>query len=254
MKGLMITGTDTGVGKTVVTAGLARLLTDSGYRVGVMKPVETGWRGAPGRFSPDARLLAEAARVDDPAEQVAPYVYPEPLAPMAAARRAGRPVELKRIDAAWGRLQHYDWGLVETAGGVSVPLAPGLDYAGLARHWKLPLLVVARPDLGTLNHTFLTIDYARRCGLRVLGVVICRFPNRPDIAQRTNPGMIEELCGVPVLGLVPRRPAIRSAVEAAKAVEESRMLPALLRYYDISFVTEAEAQSTAFGHTSSDAL
>lgn len=148
MKGLMITGTDTGIGKTVVAAGLARLLADSGYRVGVMKPVETGWRGAPGRYPPDVRLLVEAARVDDPPEQVAPYAYPEPLAPLVAARRAGRPVDLGRIDAAWKRLQQRDWGLVETAGGLSVPLAPGLDYAGLARHWNLPLVVVARPHLG----------------------------------------------------------------------------------------------------------
>ncbi|SHL09087.1 dethiobiotin synthase [Rhodothermus profundi] len=231
MNGLLITGTDTGVGKTVVGAGLARLLRDAGYQVGVLKPVETGWEGSPDDWPPDARMLAEGARVNDPPAQVVPCVYAEPLAPLVAARRAGRPVDLDRIEAAWQRLQNRDWVLVETAGGLSVPLTEHLDYAGLAARWRLPVLVVARPGLGTLNHTFLTVHYARSQGLPVVGVVLCGYPEHPDVATRTNPAMIEELCHVPVLGRIPRRPAIRSADEAASAVAEGMTLDALLTRY-----------------------
>lgn len=234
MNGLLITGTDTGVGKTVVAAGLARLLHEAGYRVGVLKPVETGWEGPPRSWPPDARMLAEGARVEDPPEQVAPCVYPDPLAPLVAARRANRPVELDRIEAAWRQLRDRDWVLVETAGGLSVPLTDTLDYAGLAARWKLPVLVVSRPSLGTLNHTFLTVHYARSQGLPVLGVVLCGYPQQPDLAEQTNPPMIEEMCRVPVLGRVPRRPAITSADEAAAAVSEGLPLEMFLaRYHEL---------------------
>ncbi len=232
MNGLLVTGTDTGVGKTVVASGLARLLREAGYRVGVLKPVETGWEGPPGSWPPDARMLAEGARVDDPPEQVAPCVYAKPLAPLVAARRAGRPVDLDRIEAAWRRLQDRDWVLVETAGGLSVPLTDTLDYVGLAVRWKLPVLVVSRPGLGTLNHTFLTVHYARSRGLPVVGVVLCGYPKQPDVAEQTNPAIIEEMCHVPVLGRVPRRPAITSADEAAAAVAEGLRLETFLARYE----------------------
>ncbi len=231
MNGLLITGTDTGVGKTVVASGLARLLREAGYRVGVLKPVETGWEGPPGSWPPDARMLAEGACVDDPPEQVVPCVYAEPLAPLVAARRANRPVDLNRIEAAWQQLQDRDWVLVETAGGLSVPLTDTLDYAGLAARWKLPVLVVARPGLGTLNHTFLTVHYARSRGLPVVGVVICGYPSHPNVAEQTNPAMIEAMCHVPVLGRVPRRPTLTSADEAAAAVAEGLPLEAFLNRY-----------------------
>jgi dethiobiotin synthetase len=232
MNRLLVTGTDTGVGKTVVASGLARLLHEAGYRMGVLKPVETGWEGPPGSWSPDARMLAEGARVDDLPEQVAPCVYAEPLAPLVAARRAGRPVDLGRIEAAWQRLQDRDWVLVETAGGLAVPLTDTLDYAGLAVRWQLPVLVVSRPGLGTLNHTFLTVYYARSRGLPVVGVVLCGYPEQPNIAEQTNPAMIEAMCHVPVLGRVPRRPAITSAGEAAEAVAEGLQLESLLKRYE----------------------
>lgn len=231
MNALLVTGTDTGVGKTVVAAGLARLLWEAGYRVGVLKPVETGWDGPRGSWPPDAQMLAQAARVEDLPEHVAPCVYAEPLAPLVAARRAGQPVALNRIEAAWERLQDRDWVLVETAGGLSVPLTDTLDYAGLAARWKLPVLVVARPGLGTLNHTFLTIHYARSCGLTVIGVVICGYPAQPDLAAQTNPAMIEEMCRTPVLGCVPQRPTITSAEEAAAAVAQGLHLKTFLARY-----------------------
>lgn len=231
MRGLLITGTDTGVGKTVVGCGLARMLRNKGYSVGVLKPVETGWDGPPGSWPPDARMLAEGAQVDDPPQLVAPCVYRQPLAPLVAARLSGRPVDLEKIEAAWRALQNRDWVLVETAGGLSVPVTEKLDWAALAARWQLPVLVVARPTLGTINHTFLTVHYARSWSLPVVGVVICGYPDRPDLAERTNPQIIEEWCQVPVLGIIPYCPGLSTAKQAIEAVAAGLSLDVFLRYY-----------------------
>ncbi len=218
--GLFVTGTDTGVGKTVVAAGLARLLADRGIDVGVMKPVETGWLGPPDALPSDALMLAEAARTTDPVEDIVPFVYDEPLAPLVAARRSGRPVEPERIVAAYQRLrERHELMIVEGAGGLSVPLTEDLTMAGLAARIGLPVIVVVRPALGTLNHSFLTVAYARSMSLSVAGLIICGSdPSTTDAAELTNPQLLEELCEVPVLGLVPRAPLITTPNEAAAAV------------------------------------
>lgn len=239
MRGLFVTGTDTGVGKTVVTAGLARLLGDEGISVGVMKPVETGHAEDDG-WPADAGFLALAARTDDPRERVVPFVYAEPLAPLVAARRGGRAVDLAKIDAAAAAIAaRHDLILVEGAGGISVPITEGTDMAGLALRLGLPLLVVARPDLGTLNHTFLTVRYARARGLRVVGVVLCGGRgDAAEVAERTNPPMIEEMCGAPVLGIVPRFGMI-SGPERAKEAVAAALAPARI----LSLVDETEGSA-----------
>ncbi|KXB97788.1 MAG: dethiobiotin synthase [Chlorobi bacterium NICIL-2] len=223
MRGCFVTGTDTGVGKTVVAAGLARLLVERGHRVGVMKPIETGCEAASGGELPhDGRLLAEAAGIQDDRQWVVPCRYSEPLAPLVAARREGRAVDFEAIWRAWEHLKtHYEWALVEGAGGLSVPISPKYTMADLARELDLPVLIVARPVLGTLNHTYLTVHYARSKGLSVVGIVISGYDaNTADVAERTNPEMLEELCELPVLGCVPRRATIETAEEAARAVSE----------------------------------
>lgn len=225
---LFVTGTDTGVGKTVVTAGLARLLADAGVNVGVMKPAETGHEqaggGAPSSWPADAGMLKEAARSDDPLEDVVPFIYREPLAPLVAARREDRPVAPDVLDAAFGRLRaRHDVLLVEGAGGIEVPLTDELTMGGLASRWKLPILIVCRPNLGTLNHTALTVRAARDQGLRIAGLVICGATEDPDVAERTNPAMLEELTGVSLLAQVPHRPEIGSPRQAAAALADGGM-------------------------------
>ena len=217
MRGLFVTGTDTGVGKTVVTAGLARALSDRGVRVGVLKPVETD---CPTGVEPaDGALLAAAARIPGGADAVVPVRYAEPLAPLVAARRENRPVDLAAIDAAFAQVTaDSEFVLVEGAGGISVPITDDLDMAGLAARFGLPVLIVARPDLATLNHTFLTVAYARSRGLAVRGIVLSGGRGEEaDVAERTNRSMLEEQCGVPVLGMVPRLAepvTVRAAADA----------------------------------------
>ncbi|MEI6306350.1 MAG: dethiobiotin synthase, partial [Deltaproteobacteria bacterium] len=153
-RGIFITGTDTGVGKSIVAATLARLLCLNGVNVGVMKPVTAGCREDYGRLvSDDAMLLCKAAGVNY-CEDIAPYRLKEPLAPAEAARIDGLRIDFSKILEAYGRLSsEHDFMIVEGVGGLMVPLAGGLLVADLARELALKLLVVARPDLGTINHT-----------------------------------------------------------------------------------------------------
>lgn len=205
-KGIFITGTDTGVGKTIVTAALARLLRMRGVKVGVMKPVTSGCREVEGALvSDDALLMCQAAAIPCGSD-VAPYLLREPLAPAEAAKIDGVRIEFARIRESFDRLADvYDFVLVEGAGGLMVPLAGGFLMADLARELDLPLLVVARPGLGTINHTVLTCFSAQQMGIPVSGVIISDFPAEPGLAERSAPHHIGSLCGAPVLGIWPHQ-------------------------------------------------
>lgn len=203
-KGIFITGTDTGVGKTVFSATLARLLRDKGVNVGVMKPVTTGCHERDGRLvSDDAELLAWGAGIQV-TQDVAPYLLKEPIAPSAAAEMENVKIEFSRLLAAYHRLaEEFDFVIVEGAGGLMVPLAGGLMVADLVKLLALPLLVVARPNLGTINHTILTCFVAKELGLDVRGTIINNFPAIPDSAESTAPHLIDSLSGVPLLARLP---------------------------------------------------
>ncbi len=203
-EGIFITGTDTGVGKTVVSTALALLLRQRGCRVGVMKPVTSGCIERDGRLvSEDAETLAAGAGIAV-SDEVAPYLLREPVAPSVAAEKEGVRIEFSRILAAYHRLaDSYDFVIVEGAGGLMVPLTGGLLIADLVKLLSLPLLVVARPDLGTVNHTLLTCFAARHLDLEVRGIVVNGYPEHPGLAEATAPHMIDSLSGAPLLGRFP---------------------------------------------------
>lgn len=205
-RGIFVTGTDTGVGKTIVAATLARLLRINGVKVGVMKPVTSGCRVVAGKpVSDDAMLLSQAAGTGL-SEDVAPYCLREALAPAEAAKIDGIRIDFSAIKEAFVRLaSSYDYVIVEGAGGLMVPLSGGLLVADLARQLELPLLVVARPGLGTINHTVLTCFAAQQMGLQVAGVIINGMPEQPGLAEKSAPHQIGSLCGAPVLGIWPQR-------------------------------------------------
>lgn len=233
--GLLITGTDTGVGKTFVAAGLARTLRSADIDIGVMKPAETGHDAAGGPWPADAQTLAVAAKSGDPADIVVPYVFAPPVAPLVAARAAGRVIAVERIADAFERiLAKHDFVLVEGAGGLAVPLAEfgvgdrPFDYADLALMLDLPLLVVARAHLGTLNHTALTLQYARQRGVAVAGVVVNGLdPSLDDPSVPENPSLIEEMEAVPVLGVIERLDGVVDVDRMARAVGDALDLDAL---------------------------
>jgi dethiobiotin synthetase len=225
---LGITGTDTGVGKTVVGTALLSLLRRRGLRVAGMKPVETGVvAGGP---ETDAARLHGAAGGVDPMGDVCPVVLPEPLAPWVAARRAGATVEVERLDRSFARLCHdRDAIVVEGAGGLLVPLTREIAFDDLFRRWELDVVVVAGNRLGVLNHTLLTVRAARAAALPVRGVVLNELsPDRAGAAERSNPDALAELLGdVPVV-VFPWIADPRNHDHLARAAEESglaRLLP-----------------------------
>ena len=201
--GLFVTGTDTGVGKTMVTAALAAFFRGCGLKVGVMKPCETGVDD-PQQPGADARLLRWAAGSNDADDLIAPYRFREPLAPALAAERAGTIIDPNRIVEAYATLSRgKDLVLVEGAGGLMVPVRGGYLVADLARQLALPLLVVARPSLGTLNHTLLTVFAARAMELPLAGFLINRMPQHPDVAEREAPHLLASLASADLLGVLP---------------------------------------------------
>jgi dethiobiotin synthetase len=196
---LVITGTDTGVGKTVVTAALASLARAAGRSVAVVKPVQTGvGEDEPGDVDEVRRLV----ELEDVQELVR---LPDPLAPASAARRAG--IKLPSVQSMAdriARLQGRELVLVEGSGGLLVELdGAGGTLADLAGALAAPVLVVARAGLGTLNHVALTCEALRHRGLGCAGIVIGAWPAVPDLAATCNLDDLEPYARSPLLGAMP---------------------------------------------------
>jgi dethiobiotin synthetase len=198
VKGVFVTGTDTGVGKTVIAAGIAAGLRARGIRVGVMKPVAAGGRG-------DADLLRRASGVDDDPDLINPVCLRHPLSPNVAAQIEGVSIDIAEIEQAAHHLsQRHDLLIVEGAGGLLAPVRDDFFMADLALKLGLPLLIVARRGLGTINHTLMTVACAKGRGIAVAGVVYNDAVRTEEgTAERTNPEVIERLSGVTCLGVVP---------------------------------------------------
>jgi len=205
MRGILITGTDTGVGKTVVGCGVAAAFMEQGKTVGVLKPAETGCAMRDGVLYPeDAMRLAAYARVTLPLEQICPYRFTAPVAPSVAAELAGMTIEPQRLLTVFDRMaKQCDFMIVEGAGGLLVPLVGRYTFADLARDLHLPLLVVVGSKLGALNHTLLTLYCAQALSLPVTGYILNHPSPVSDIAIRTNARTLARLTDVPSLGTLP---------------------------------------------------
>jgi len=198
-KGMFITGTSTGVGKTVITGGLAKALESMGIDVGVMKPLESGCRKKGGRLIPkDAIFLRNMASVEDDLNLINPYRFRSPLAPAVAAEIEGIEITVERIVEVYQILEdRHDLMLVEGIGGLLVPVKGVCRVyvliSDLIKTLGLPLLVVARADLGTINHTLLTVRYAETIGLEVLGVVFNNLKRNQGLAEKENRKVLPKL-------------------------------------------------------------
>jgi dethiobiotin synthetase len=202
---LLITGTDTGVGKTMVGCALGFAMKVRGLRVGVMKPAETGCKEEAGELLPnDAITLRASASAIHPLEIICPYRYRSPLAPAAAAQADGLPFpDPARIITLFERIAaDSDVVLVEGAGGLAVPLTWDFNYADLAAALGLDLILVVANRLGCLNSTLLSIDYATRRSLRVAGYILNDTKPVSSAAARTNAESLKHLTNVPALGSV----------------------------------------------------
>ncbi|GAA4679264.1 dethiobiotin synthase [Gordonia humi] len=213
---LVITGTGTDVGKTIVVATLAAAAQAADLRVGVVKAAQTGVApGDPGDLAVVTELVG-----DLPIREGARY--PEPLAPETAARRSGLPfVTLADIRGAVADLAAVcDLVLVEGAGGVLVRLAPELTVVDVALDLDAPVVVVTDPGLGTLNHTELTVRELRRAGVAVAGLIIGSWPEEPDLAMTCNRADLVRLTETPIVGVVPARAGTRDRADFRAAAPE----------------------------------
>jgi dethiobiotin synthetase len=206
IRGLFVTGTDTGVGKTIVTAAITAMLRAEGLNVGVWKPIQSG---APlGRGVTDAERLLQSTGIDERPEAVAPFTFEAPLTPMLAAKQAGVTLTLKELIAAGVPLtKRYEALLIEGAGGVAVPLTEDALVVDLIAELRIPALIVARSCLGTINHTLLTASFLRHHTVPIVGVImndgeLTEPHDDPSVA--TNAELIEQYSGLKVLGRFPR--------------------------------------------------
>jgi dethiobiotin synthetase len=203
MRGLFITATDTGAGKTVIACAIARLWRREGRPFRVCKPVATGASPRGGKLvSEDTLALARAAGETD-LDAITPFVYAEPAAPPVAARQAGAELSLPALVDAVRRRQSEGAVLVEGVGGLLCPLTETETVADLVYQLSLPLLVVARRSLGTLNHTLLTLEAARNRGLPVLGIVVNETAPVAGLAEESNVDELRRRIDVPILAVVP---------------------------------------------------
>jgi dethiobiotin synthetase len=206
LPGLFVTGTDTGVGKTLVAGAIADWFRRRHRRVGVLKPIATGAvHRREGLVSEDAEFLAHCADARFPLDVICPQRYVEPLAPSVAAERAGTPVDWDSIQRSLRMIESgSDVMIVEGVGGVLVPLDAKHTVLDLAQWLRLSTVVVARAGLGTINHTLLTLRALRDAGVAIAGVVINRYPaDGASVAEETNPRVIEKWGKCPVLCIVP---------------------------------------------------
>jgi dethiobiotin synthetase len=203
--GIFITGTDTGVGKTLIAAGLVAALKDQGIDVGVMKPLESGapsFGSAP--IPRDALYLKEISGVHDDLDLINPYCFQAPLAPGVAAEKEGVEVDLQRVKVQYDELKgSHQFMVVEGAGGLLVPIAQGVLLPVLIKLLGLPLLVVARSSLGTINHTLLSLFYCQQEGLDVVGLIMSKSTPDADPSEASNAHVVAQFSEVPLLGSFP---------------------------------------------------
>jgi dethiobiotin synthetase len=232
-RGIFITGTDTGVGKTTVACGLAAALSRQGKQVGVLKPAETGCEPGPdgSLVAADGERLRFFSGCTVQPSLCCPYKFPEPLAPAVAAERAGRAIEIGHIAEAYDALAaQHDLILVEGAGGLLVPITDQLTFADLAARLDLPVLLVIGNRLGAINHALLTAENARMRGLRLAGYIVNALTPAADLAAETNAEVLRRWLGpglgeVPHLGALAMTPADRDrlAILFAAKVDLQRL-------------------------------
>jgi dethiobiotin synthetase len=205
--GIFVTGTDTGVGKTLVAAAVAVALKKEGYEVGVMKPIETGVLPS-GMVHSDAARLRAIVESEDALGAICPFQFKAPVAPLAAAEVERRSIDPDTIRRVYRLLaSQYAYTVVEGIGGVSVPITPSTDVIDLIVRLRISVVVVGRAGLGGVNHALLTIDALRRKKIPIIAVVLNRTrPARSAMArvqERTTVEILRRRAGVPVLGPLP---------------------------------------------------
>ena len=203
MKSLFVTGTDTDVGKTYVTAGLAVSLRKSGVDVGVMKPFAAGLKQKTGFKSEDVEILANASEVNDPENLINPQFFPIPASPYTAWKNLKIKPKVSSILSSFKELKKiHEMILVEGMGGIMTPILKDYFVSDLIKEMKIPSVIVCRTKVGTINHTIMTIKMCEKYRIPLRGIIINDFDSDGyNIKELTRD--LKNLTGIPILGSVP---------------------------------------------------
>ena len=233
-KGFFITGTDTGVGKTVITVALIKAICRLGFTACGMKPIESGCLHQGDVLVPsDGMFIKTIAHMEENIGHITPCRFKSPLAPLPASEIEGISVDFEKIKKAFADISgKYDAVIIEGIGGLLVPITRNYSVIDMAKDFNLPLIVVSRPSLGTINHTMLTVNYALKEGLQVAGIIInYNQPPESTLAEATNPEIIKRISPVPVIGIFPYLTDMESATikEAAEKNLDIELVSAFLQ-------------------------
>jgi dethiobiotin synthetase len=194
-KGIFITATDTEAGKTYVSCRIAQALKSSGFKCGTFKPVSTGNRD-------DAKVLIKAARIAEKPQTVTPVFFKNPMSPYGASLLENKAFDMKKVRNAFKYfLNKYEFTVVEGIGGLLVPLKRNFYVNDLITEFCLPVIVVARFGLGTINHTLLTVDKLHRDNAEIAGIILSGKKAAKDVSAQSNAAVIKKLTKLPVLEL-----------------------------------------------------
>jgi dethiobiotin synthetase len=205
LRGVFITGIDTEIGKTAIACGFAWLLRKNEIKVGVMKPFATSSKIYSKDYkSQDTAKLAKAAGVGDPDETLNPVFFPLTASPLMAAEISHKPINLKKVIEKFMFLKKkYDFIVVEGIGGVMVPITDKVSLLHIVRKMNLPVIIVSRPKLGSINHTVMTINACREFKVPIVGIIFNQMPIRPNIIESMTPFYIERLTKTKTLSVIP---------------------------------------------------
>lgn len=236
VRGLFVTGTDTGVGKTVLTAALAASLRAEKLNIGVWKPVQSG--ALLGTGITDAERLLEGSGINELPGAVAPFTFEAPLTPLLAAKQAGVTLTMEALIAAGEPLiERYDALLIEGAGGAAVPLTDNALVVDLITELRIPALIVARSGLGTINHTLLTVSFLQQRAIPIVGVIMNDGESAEtyeDSSVCANAELIERFSGIKVLGRFPRLSSEVNTETLIKAVRDNIQLTPLKQVFVVN--------------------
>lgn len=205
LRGVFITGIDTEIGKTEIACGLAWFLRKNEIKVGIMKPFATSSKIYSKDYkSQDTAKLAKAAGVGDPDETLNPVFFPLAASPLVAAEISHKPINLKKVIEKFMFLKKkYDFIVVEGIGGVMVPITHKVSLLQVVRKMNLPVIIVSRPKLGSINHTVMTINACREFKVPIVGIIFNQMPIRPNIVESMTPFYIERLTKTKTLAVIP---------------------------------------------------
>lgn len=202
LKSLFITGTDTDVGKTYITAGLGVVLQKMGIDVGIMKPFAAGSSQKKGYKSEDVEILSRAAQVSDPESLVNPQFFPIPASPYTAWKKLKTKPKISTVLTSFKKLSKlHEMLLVEGMGGIMTPILKDYYITNLIKEMKIPTVVVTRSKVGTVNHTIMTVKMCEKYNIPIKGIIINNFDKGYPVKDLTSD--LENLTNVPVLGSIP---------------------------------------------------